>query len=47
MDTRSNAIGADAGHGISFNEAFRVWVEVAVLSFGRPGRADRGTIHPT
>jgi chromate transporter len=36
MDTRSNAVGADAGHGISFNEAFRVWLRVAVLSFGGP-----------
>ena len=28
--------GADAGHGISFGEAFRVWLRVAVLSFGGP-----------
>jgi chromate transporter len=28
--------GADAGHGISFGEAFRVWVRVALLSFGGP-----------
>jgi chromate transporter len=27
---------ADAGHGISFAEAFRVWLRVAVLSFGGP-----------
>src|SRR5438876_7799933 len=27
---------ADAGHGISFGEAFRVWLPVAVLSFGGP-----------
>ncbi len=27
---------ADAGHGISFGEAFRVWSRVAVLSFGGP-----------
>jgi chromate transporter len=27
---------ADAGHGISFSEAFRVWLRVAVLSFGGP-----------
>ena len=27
---------ADAGHGISFGEAFRVWLRVAVLSFGGP-----------
>jgi chromate transporter len=30
------AVKADAGHGISFGEAFRVWVRVAVLSFGGP-----------
>jgi chromate transporter len=29
-------VKADAGHGISFGEAFRVWVRVAVLSFGGP-----------
>ncbi|HEY0569234.1 MAG TPA: chromate transporter, partial [Xanthobacteraceae bacterium] len=27
---------ADAGHGISFGEAFRVWLRVAILSFGGP-----------
>src|SRR3954471_16746135 len=27
---------AGAGHGISFGEAFRVWLRVAVLSFGGP-----------
>jgi chromate transporter len=27
---------ADAGHGISFGEAFRVWLRVAMLSFGGP-----------
>jgi len=27
---------ADAGHGISFGEAFRVWLRVAALSFGGP-----------
>jgi len=26
----------DPGHGISFAEAFRVWLRVAVLSFGGP-----------
>ncbi len=36
MDTRSVQAGADAGHGISFAEAFRVWVRVACLSFGGP-----------
>jgi len=25
-----------AGHGVSLNEAFRVWVRVAALSFGGP-----------
>ena len=36
MDTRANPTGADAGHGISFGEAFRVWLRVACLSFGGP-----------
>jgi chromate transporter len=27
---------ADAGHGVSFGEAFRVWLRVALLSFGGP-----------
>lgn len=36
MDTRSVQAGADAGHGVSFNEAFRVWLRVACLSFGGP-----------
>src|SRR3979411_936541 len=27
---------AGAGHGISFGEAFRVWLRVALLSFGGP-----------
>ncbi|WGD56188.1 chromate efflux transporter [Bradyrhizobium sp. CB1650] len=36
MDTRSLQAGADAGHGISFGEAFRVWLRVACLSFGGP-----------
>src|ERR1700759_3869420 len=27
---------ADAGHGISFVEAFRVWLRIALLSFGGP-----------
>src|SRR4051794_8765674 len=26
----------DAGHGISFGEAFRVWLKIALLSFGGP-----------
>jgi chromate transporter len=29
-------VKADAGHGISFAEAFRVWLRVALLSFGGP-----------
>jgi chromate transporter len=29
-------IKADAGHGIRFNEAFWVWLRVAMLSFGGP-----------
>src|SRR5258707_2589595 len=28
--------GSRSGHGISFGEAFRVWLRVAVLSFGGP-----------
>lgn len=36
MDTRANQTGADAGHGISIGEAFRVWLRVASLSFGGP-----------
>jgi chromate transporter len=30
------AAEADAGHGISFGEALRVWLRVALLSFGGP-----------
>ncbi|MGY4488593.1 putative chromate ion transporter [Bradyrhizobium sp. LM3.2] len=36
MDRRTIETGADAGHGISFGEAFRVWLRVACLSFGGP-----------
>jgi chromate transporter len=36
MDTRTHAAEADAGHGVSFSEAFRVWLRVACLSFGGP-----------
>jgi chromate transporter len=36
MDIRVDQEGADAGHGISFSEAFRVWLRVACLSFGGP-----------
>src|SRR4051794_4840877 len=32
----AKVIDADAGHGISFGEAFRVWLRVAMLSFGGP-----------
>src|ERR1700726_1531980 len=38
MDIATNGTSAetDAGHGISFGEAFRVWLRVALLSFGGP-----------
>lgn len=36
MDIRNAQAKADAGHGISFGEAFRVWLRVASLSFGGP-----------
>src|SRR6195256_5966594 len=38
MDIAANTTTgeADAGHGISFGEAFRVWLRVALLSFGGP-----------
>jgi chromate transporter len=37
MDATMNKTSeADAGHGISFGEAFRVWLRVALLSFGGP-----------
>jgi chromate transporter len=29
-------VAEDAGHGISFGEAFRVWLKIALLSFGGP-----------
>jgi chromate transporter len=37
-DIAANAkpAGADAGHGISFGAAFRVWLRIALLSFGGP-----------
>ena len=35
MDATTNK-EADASHGISFGEAFRVWLRVALLSFGGP-----------
>jgi chromate transporter len=34
--TNGTATGEDAGHGISFGEALRVWLRVALLSFGGP-----------
>ncbi|MEH2570489.1 chromate efflux transporter [Bradyrhizobium sp. AZCC 2289] len=37
MDATTNKTAeADAGHGISFREAFQVWLRVALLSFGGP-----------
>jgi chromate transporter len=37
MDATMNKTAeADAGHGISFREAFKVWLRVALLSFGGP-----------
>src|SRR5204863_2590251 len=37
MDAAMNkTTEADAGHDISFREAFRVWLRVALLSFGGP-----------
>lgn len=36
MDIRNLEAAADAGHGISFGEAFRVWLRIACLSFGGP-----------
>src|SRR3954470_4117967 len=37
MDKATEAgASRDLGHGISFGEAFRVWLRVAVLSFGGP-----------
>src|SRR6201997_5539521 len=38
MDVAANEANteAGAGHGISFGEAFRVWLRVALLSFGGP-----------
>jgi chromate transporter len=32
----AKATRANAGHGISFGEAFRVWLRIALLSFGGP-----------
>ena len=34
--TNDTTAKADVGHGISFDEAFRVWLRVAILSFGGP-----------
>jgi chromate transporter len=38
IDLTTNEVDAktDAAHGISFREAFRVWLRVALLSFGGP-----------
>jgi len=37
MDAVANGTTrTDAGHGVSFGEAFRVWLRVALLSFGGP-----------
>jgi chromate transporter len=36
ITANEKTIEADAGHGISFGEAFRVWLRVALLSFGGP-----------
>jgi len=36
LTASEKATEADAGHGISFGEAFRVWLRVALLSFGGP-----------
>jgi chromate transporter len=36
LAANKTAAGAGAGHGISFGEAFRVWLRVALLSFGGP-----------
>src|SRR5947207_4113727 len=35
-ETTEAGAARDLGHGISFGEAFRVWLRVAVLSFGGP-----------
>ena len=32
----AKATGTDVSHGISFGEAFRVWLRIALLSFGGP-----------
>ena len=34
--TTEASAGQNYSHGISFGEAFRVWLRVAVLSFGGP-----------
>jgi chromate transporter len=36
LTANDTTTAADAGHGISFGEAFRVWLRVAMLSFGGP-----------
>src|SRR3954467_7761018 len=37
--------GEDMGHGVSFAEAFRVWLRVALLSFGGPA-GQIAVMHP-
>src|SRR5882757_120505 len=36
LTASKSATAADAGHGISFGEAFWVWLRIALLSFGGP-----------
>src|SRR5580658_278064 len=36
MDAATSETKADAGHGVSLDEAFRVWLRIALLSFGGP-----------
>src|SRR5690606_31242665 len=36
MDKSADAAGESASHGISYAEAFKIWVKVALLSFGGP-----------
>ena len=36
MDATTKKADSDTGHDIPFSEAFRVWLRVALLSFGGP-----------
>ncbi len=36
LATNETTTGVDTGHGISFGAAFRVWLRIALLSFGGP-----------